>query len=130
MHATDPGPVRVRLARYEYADDVLEVWGTVRSAAGAPPEPELPINEGEGRLVSEVDRVCALLHKTKAQLVDMLCFSVYVERHFLAPYKGKNNWDGLTGIKKNMCRRAELHDEVRMHCVTDVLGFFLEADAK
>ena len=96
----------------------------------SPPEPELPINEGEGRLVSEVDRVCALLHKTKAQLVDMLCFSVYVERHFLAPYKGKNNWDGLTGIKKNMCRRAELHDEVRMHCATDVLGFFLEADAK
>jgi hypothetical protein len=41
MHATDPGPVRVCLARYEYADDVLEVWGTVRSAAGAPPEPEL-----------------------------------------------------------------------------------------
>ena len=42
MHAANPGPVRVRLARYEYADDVLEVWSTVLGAAVAPPELELP----------------------------------------------------------------------------------------
>jgi hypothetical protein len=63
MHATDTGPVRVCLARYEYADDVLEAWGTLRSAAGAPPEPELPWQPRPGGVtaIAPAPVVCPLV---------------------------------------------------------------------
>ena len=64
MHATDTGPVRVCLARYEYADDVLEVWGTLRGAASAPPEPEWPwrLRPGGVTALALAPVVCPLAH--------------------------------------------------------------------
>ena len=60
---------------------------------------------------SEIERVVKLLGKNEDEAIALLLTEPHCDRMFLAPYEGKSSLDGMTGVRKNELRNAEVKEK-------------------
>ena len=86
--------------------------------------------QGDSISVSEIERVVNMLGKTEEEVIALLLSEPHCDRMFLAPYKGKSSLDGMTGVRKNEHRNAEVKGNVRCNNASDLHAFLLAQEEK